>query len=193
MTQDFKKGIRPQIEASASVIKGLLEQESAIEEAAAAAASVLCDGKKILTAGNGGSAAEALHLAEELTGKFRSQRAPLPAVCLAADCTALTCIANDFGYNEIFSRQIEALGDEGDLLAAITTSGQSPNIVKAVEAARARGLSVLCLLGKDGGTLAGAGDFEVIVRSRETERIQEAHQVLIHIILDRIEKVFTKE
>ncbi|MFW5871287.1 MAG: D-sedoheptulose-7-phosphate isomerase [Verrucomicrobiota bacterium] len=185
--------VRAQLEDSAAVIAGLCDKAEQIDEAATALASVLCAGNKILTAGNGGSAAEAMHLSEELVGKFRSVRKALPAVCLCSDCTALTCIANDFSYEEVFSRQVEALGRKGDLLVAISTSGNSPNVVRAVDAARAKGLSVLCLLGRDGGSLAGRGDFEIITSAGETERIQESHQVLIHIFLDRIERVLSED
>ncbi len=180
--------VRAQLEASAAVIAGLCDKAEEIDEAATALASVLCAGGKILTAGNGGSAAEAMHLSEELVGKFRDVRRALPAVCLCSDCTALTCIANDFSYEEVFSRQVEALGRKGDLLVAISTSGNSPNVARAVDTARSNGLSVLSLLGRDGGSLAGRGDFEIIVPVKETERVQEAHQVVIHIFLDRIER-----
>ncbi len=147
-------------------------------------------GGKILTAGNGGSAAESLHMAEEFTGRFRTNRKSLPAISLAADCTALTCIGNDFGYEAIFSRQVEGLGGKGDLLIIFSTSGNSPNLVRAMEAARKKKMTVISFLGRGGGSLAGKSDYEIIVESGVTERIQEAHQVLIHLILDTLEDAF---
>jgi D-sedoheptulose 7-phosphate isomerase len=152
--------------------------------------AVLRKGNKILTAGNGGSAADALHMAEELVGRYRSNRRALPGICLAADATALTCIANDFGFDHIFSRQIEALGQAGDLLAVFSTSGQSSNLVKAAEAARSRGVKVLAFLGKDGGPLAQQADFCWIVPSQNTARIQELHTWAMHVILDGVEAAF---
>jgi D-sedoheptulose 7-phosphate isomerase len=148
-------------------------------------------GGKILTAGNGGSAAEALHLSEELVGRFKTDRPSLPAVALVADCTALTCIGNDFGFDRIFSRQVEGLGREGDLLVLFSTSGRAMNLSLALEAAHGKGMKTLCLLGQDGGRLAGKGTWEIIVPGAETARIQEAHQVLLHIFLEIIEEAFT--
>jgi len=175
---------------SAAVIASLSNQAGAIAEAAAGCVAVLRAGGKILTAGNGGSAAEALHMAEEFSGRYRGNRRALPAVALVADCTALTCIANDFGFDAVFSRQVEALGQPGDLLVLFTTSGRAANLERALEAARERGLRVLCLLGKSGGALKGRGDWEVLVADDRTERIQEAHQVVVHLILDAAERAF---
>jgi D-sedoheptulose 7-phosphate isomerase len=147
-------------------------------------------GAKILSAGNGGSAAEALHVAEELVGRFRGNRRALPGIALVADPTALTCIGNDFGFDRIFSRQVEALGAPGDVLILFSTSGRAVNLARALDAARARGMQILCLLGRDGGNLAGQADVEVIVPGTTTERIQEAHQVIIHLLLDAVEEAF---
>ncbi len=151
---------------------------------------ILRSGGKVLLAGNGGSAAEAMHMAEELTGRFKTNRAPLPAVALCADPTALTCIGNDFGFDAVFSRPVEALGRPGDLLVLFSTSGNSPNLVNACVAARARGMKVHCLLGKTGGALAGKGDRELIVAAPETARIQEVHQLAMHIMLEIVEAEF---
>ena len=152
--------------------------------------AVLRAGGKVLAAGNGGSAAEAMHMAEELTGRFKTNRAPLPAVALCADPTLLTCIGNDFGFDAVFSRSVEALGRPGDLLVLFSTSGNSPNLVNACTAARARGMKVHCLLGKSGGALAGQGDRELIVAATETARIQEVHQLAMHILLEIVEVEF---
>ncbi len=175
---------------SVSVISRLELQAGRIAEAAEACVETLRSGGKILTAGNGGSAAEALHMAEEFVGRFRENRSSLPAICLAADPTALTCIANDFGYDEVFARQIEGLGRAGDLLVLFTTSGNARNLERALERAQQKGMRVLCLTGKTGGRLADRGDWEIRVMDDRTERIQEAHQVVVHILLEAAERAF---
>ncbi len=147
-------------------------------------------GNKIMTAGNGGSAAEALHMSEELMGRFKGNRVSLPAVALVADATALTCIGNDFGFDEVFSRQVEGLAKAGDVLVLFSTSGSAANLERALQAAHQRGVKTLCLLGRDGGSLAGKGTWELIISGIETARIQEAHQVLLHIFLEIVEQAF---
>lgn len=153
-------------------------------------AGVLKSGHKVLTAGNGGSAADALHMAEELTGRYRANRRALPAIALAADGTALTCIGNDFGFEQVFSRQVEALGRPGDVLVVFTTSGNSPNIVAAHASARALGLRTLALLGRDGGILKGRSDIEWVVPHSQSARIQELHGWALHAILEVVEAEF---
>jgi D-sedoheptulose 7-phosphate isomerase len=130
-------------------------------------------------------------MSEELVGRFRGNRRSLPAVCLAADPAALTCIGNDFGFDRIFSRQIEGLGRAGDILVIFSTSGNAENLRLAVLAAKALKLKTVCLLGRDGGRVAGMGNLEIIVRATATERIQEAHQVILHLILDAVEQAFS--
>ena len=132
-------------------------------------------------------------MAEELVGRFRGNRVALPAVSLCADPTAITCIGNDFGFEKVFSRQVEAHGTQGDLLVLFSTSGQSPNLPPALEAARSAGVGTLCLLGRDGGTLAGKGDIEIVVPGDRTERIQETHQLILHILLDAVERAYGGE
>jgi D-sedoheptulose 7-phosphate isomerase len=144
-------------------------------------------GGKILTCGNGGSAADALHLAEELIGRYRADRPALAAVCLAADATALTCIANDYGFEQIFARQVAGLGRRGDVLVAFTTSGASPNILAAMRSARALGLTTLLCTGKTGGPALALADHALIVPCDDGARIQEVHTVFIHGWLDRID------
>ena len=161
-----------------------------LAEAAALCIGALRTGHKILTAGNGGSAAEALHMSEELVGRFRTNRRSLPAICLCADPTALTCIGNDFGFDFLFSRQVEGLGNAGDVLVLFSTSGRAANLDRALEAARTHGLRTLCLLGRDGGPLAGRADVEIVAPGQATERIQEAHQVILHLLLDAVERAF---
>lgn len=175
---------------SAALIAELEQQAGRIQDIAVRIVETLQRGGKILTAGNGGSCAEALHAAEELIGRFRGDRRSLPAVCLAADPTALTCIANDFGFDEIFSRAVNGLGNAGDLLLLLSTSGNSVNLVRAAAEAHRQDICVVALLGRDGGRMAGTADLELIVPHRDTERIQEAHQVVIHVILDAVERAF---
>lgn len=149
--------------------------------------SALLAGHKLLTAGNGGSAADALHLAEELVGRFDKERPSLPAISLCGDPTLLTCIANDYGYERLFSRQIEGLGRSGDVLVVFSTSGNSPNLVAALHAAKARGLRTIALLGKTGGAAKGLADHELIVPSPVSARIQEVHTFILHCWLSLIE------
>ncbi len=179
------------IEESARTVGSLVNQVHALQSICTLMVASLKNGNKVLTAGNGGSAAEAMHMAEELVGRFRHDRRSLPAMALVADGTALTCIANDFGYDQVFSRQIEGLGKAGDVLVLFSTSGTAVNLRLALEAARSKGLKVVGLLGKDGGPLAGKCDLEIIVKGMATERIQEAHQVLLHLILDAVEGEFS--
>jgi D-sedoheptulose 7-phosphate isomerase len=182
--------VRRTVAESAELIISLESQAETIVKAADGCVAALKAGCKILTAGNGGSAAEALHMAEEFTGRYKGNRPSLPAVSLAADCTALTCIANDFGFDYVFSRQVEGLGKPGDVLVLFSTSGNAVNLEKALDAARARGMKVLCLLGKSGGILKGKADWEILLNSSQTERIQEAHQVVLHLILEAVEQAY---
>lgn len=145
-------------------------------------------GKKILVAGNGGSLCDAIHFAEELTGQFRKKRRALPAIALA-DPGHMSCVGNDMGFDEIFARAVEAHGMKGDLLVILTTSGNSPNVIKAVHQAKRQGLRTAAFLGKDGGALKGLCEEEWIVRGFPySDRIQEAHMAAIHIILELVEK-----
>lgn len=175
---------------SARTVEALAGMAGKIERFGAALVRVIERKGKILAAGNGGSAAEAMHLAEELVGRFRADRIPLPAVALVADGTAMTCIGNDMGFESVFSRQVQGLGRRGDALVLLSTSGNSPNLPPALKAASRMGMKTFCLLGRNGGLLAGKADYEIIVRSNATERIQEAHQVLIHMVLDMMERRF---
>lgn len=137
-------------------------------------------GCKILVCGNGGSAADAQHLAAELSGRYVKERKALAGIALTTDTSALTAIANDYGYEFVFSRQVEALGRPGDVLIGISTSGNSPNVIKAVESAHALGMHTIGLLGKDGGKLKGLVDEALVVPSAVTARIQEVHQMVYH-------------
>lgn len=175
---------------SAATIAGLADHADTIAAIGTRVVECLHAGGQVLTAGNGGSAAEALHFAEELTGRYRGNRRSLPGISLVADSTALTCIGNDFGFDAVFSRQVEGLGRAGDILILFSTSGRAANLQRAVEAARARDMVVIPLLGRDGGPLAGQGDLELIVEHTDTARIQEAHQVVLHMILEAVERSF---
>ena len=151
----------------------------------------LKNGNKILIAGNGGSAADAQHFAAELAGKFiRNNRKPLPAIALTANSSTITALGNDFGYENVFLKQIEALGNKGDILFLISTSGNSMNLIKAVRLAKEKNLTTISLLGNNGGRLKQISDLSIIVPSENTQNIQEAHILIIHIICEAIENAF---
>lgn len=163
-----------------------------LSAAAQALAAALAGGNKLLACGNGGSAADAQHFAAELTGRYERERRGLPGIALSVDTSALTAIGNDYGFEQVFSRQVEALGQRGDWLLAISTSGNSPNVIRAIEAAHATGMQVLALTGKDGGAIArmlGAGDLELRAASAVTARIQEVHILLLHCLCDGIDEL----
>jgi D-sedoheptulose 7-phosphate isomerase len=178
------------IRESSMVVASLEAQHEAIHNMSLLLVDVLGAGGTIFSAGNGGSAAEAMHLSEELVGRYRSDRPSLPAMCLNADATALTCIANDYGFERIFSRQVESLCRQGDLLVLFSTSGNSENLNRALDVALAAGVKTFCLLGKDGGAMKGKADCELIVDHQDTARIQEAHQVIMHIMLEIVEQAY---
>jgi D-sedoheptulose 7-phosphate isomerase len=184
--------VREQYDRLCAAVKRTEPHLATIEKMADAVVEALQAGRKILTAGNGGSAADALHMAEELIGRYRGNRVSLPAVCLAADATALTCIANDFGYEKVFSRQVEALGQPGDVLVLFTGSGNSANIVEAARVAKSKGVRIIALLGKGGGAMKGQGDIEWIVDDQDTARVQELHTWAMHVMLEAVEQVFTR-
>ena len=145
------------------------------------------NGGRVFSCGNGGSMCDALHFAEELTGRYRKDRAPLPATGIS-EAGHITCIANDFGFEYIFSRFIEAWGQKGDVLLAISTSGNSANVIKAVEVAKSKGMKVVGLLGKDGGKLKSMVDVPLVIDCPITDRIQEIHIKCIHIFIEGIER-----
>ena len=189
MATDIKEQLKQGIAGSVAAIQSLDDHIDTVAEAIALVRQCLESGGKVMTAGNGGSAAEAMHMSEELVGRFRSDRPSLAGICLSADCTAITCIGNDFGYDAIFSRQIEGLGREGDVLVVFSTSGNAENLKQAIDEARRKGCKVLAFLGRDGGKIAGMADLELIVAGESTEKIQEAHQVVLHLILNALEDV----
>jgi len=163
---------------------------SRIVDAASLMAAAVTTGKKIVSCGNGGSHCDAMHFAEELTGKYREPRKAIPAICIS-DPSHITCVGNDYGFDYIFSRYLEALGNSGDVLLAISTSGQSANVIKAAETAKQRGMKVVALTGKDGGKLGPLADVEIRVPHKGfADRIQEVHIKVIHILILLIEKKF---
>jgi len=148
------------------------------------------EGHKLMAAGNGGSAAEALHLCEELTGRFRRNRRSLPALCLNADSTAITCIANDYGFDQIFARQLEGLGNRGDVYVAFSTSGKSENIIRSLQYARDNGIRTALITGAEGGPGADFADQIITVPSLDSARIQEMHTFILHSLLEVIESTY---
>ena len=164
----------------------------AIERMARLMSATLAAGRTVFFCGNGGSAAEAQHLAAELAVRFVKDRPALPALALTTDGPLLTAVGNDYGFDRVFARQIEALGRRGDLLVAMTTSGRSPNILEAVRAARGRGLKVIGMTGEAGKAFARKCDVALVVPSRETARIQEVHLLVGHICCERAEELAPK-
>ena len=144
-------------------------------------------GGKLLVFGNGGSAADAQHLSSELVGRFQKERGAIAAIALTVDSSILTSVANDLSFKQVFARQVEALGRPGDVALGISTSGESPNVVAALQAAKARGLKTVALTGRDGGTVGRVADIHVNVPDQSTQRVQEVHQTLIHVLCEVIE------
>ena len=161
-----------------------------IVNAVAAIVEALKRGGTLLTFGNGGSATDAQHVAAELVGRFQRERRALAAIALTADTSVLTAIANDETFDRVFTRQIEAMGRSGDVAFGISTSGASPNIVAALETARARGLQTIALTGRDGGAVGRAAAIHINVPSSATARVQEVHRTILHIICDLVERAF---
>jgi len=160
-----------------------------IEKAASLMADAISNNHKIISCGNGGSHCDAMHFAEELTGRYRDDRRSLPAIAIS-DVSHMSCVSNDFGFEFVFSRFVEGLGQAGDVLLGLSTSGNSANIIRAVEAAKAKGMKVIILSGKDGGKLAGQADVEIRVpHFGYADRIQEIHIKVIHIFMLLIEKM----
>lgn len=168
------------------------EAERQLADRIAAVVDILADalgtGKKLLIMGNGGSAADAQHFAAEIVGRFRLERRALPAIALSTDTSILTAVGNDYGFEQVFRRQVEALAEEGDVVVGISTSGSSNNVYGALLLARERGCRTVGLLGRDGGTIAGIVDTPLIIPTEETPRIQEAHITIIHILCELVEE-----
>jgi D-sedoheptulose 7-phosphate isomerase len=192
VTDQLTDLIHAELSEARSVLDTFLAEPAnlaAIARAAELVADSLKAGGKVMTCGNGGSLCDAQHFAEELSGRYRQNRRALAAIALT-EASHMTCVANDFGFDQVFSRFVEALGRPGDVLLAISTSGNSPNILRAAEAARAAGVRVVSLTGKDGGQLATLSDVEIRVpHFGYADRIQEVHIKVIHIMILLIEKL----
>ena len=184
----IQKGYSDVLDEHNTLFSKLYEIASDVIKAAELIVNTLKTGNKILICGNGGSASDAQHLASELVGRFEKERKALPAIALTTDTSIITAVGNDYGFNTIFSRQVEGLGVAGDTLIGISTSGNSRNVILAMEAARKRGLKSIGLLGNDGGALASKCNLEVIVPHSVTARIQEAHIFVIHFWAACVEK-----
>jgi D-sedoheptulose 7-phosphate isomerase len=159
-----------------------------ISEFAALVAGVMRQGRKVLLMGNGGSAADAQHIAGEFVGRFVLERKGLPAIALTTDTSILTAVSNDYGFEEIFSQQVEVLADEGDVVVGISTSGNSPNVLKAISVAKAKGAKTVGLCGGDGGKLGQLVDLPVVIPVQNTQRIQEGHITIGHIVCKLVEE-----
>jgi phosphoheptose isomerase len=179
--------LRDAIEAATQTLRALSSLEPQMAQAADVIDQCLRAGKKLLVCGNGGSAADASHFATELVVRFAKDRRALPAICLTSDSGILTAAANDYGFDEIFARQVAALGQSGDVLICLTTSGKSKNLIRALEEAKARKLKAIAFLGRDGGSTIGIADVDLLVRSDSTAQVQEAHQLLLHVLCEIIE------
>jgi D-sedoheptulose 7-phosphate isomerase len=183
--------IKEQIQASIDTKQNILKDEAlmhTIAQVGRECVDLYKNGKKTLLAGNGGSAADAQHIAAELVGRYGFDRPSIPSIALTTDTSNLTAIGNDYGYDKVFSRQMEGMGSEGDLFIGISTSGNSVNIVNAITAAKEKGVKTVALVGRDGGEMARIADYAIIVPSNDTPRIQESHILIGHMICDIIEK-----
>lgn len=183
--------IRASFDAARSTLDAFLADPANLDAVARFAAicrAALDAGGKLMACGNGGSMCDAMHFAEEWTGRFRGNRSALPAIAFS-DPSQLTCIANDFGYDEVFARSVEAYGREGDVLVCMSTSGNSPNAIRAIEAAKERGVTTVALLGKGGGEMLGMADLAIVVPEATTsDRIQEVHIKVLHIAIEAVER-----
>ena len=186
MKPDVAKHIKESISVKQQILGSLIPQ---IEKAASAAADCLKQGHKLLFFGNGGSASDSQHLAAEFVGRYEKERRALSAIALTTDTSILTAVGNDYGYERIFERQIEALGQKGDVLFAISTSGHSKNVLKGVQKAKAMGLYTIGLTGGTGGELKTQVDLPLVIPSKKTSRIQESHILIGHIICECVDEL----
>ena len=181
------ENLRAAIAAATETFQSLVDLESQLSRAAELTEQCLRAGQKLLVCGNGGSAADAAHFATEFVVRFIKDRPAYPAICLASDGGLLTAAGNDYGFDEIFARQVAALGRPGDLLVCLTTSGRSKNVIRALEEAKKRKLKIIALLGRDGGSTIGLADVDLLVGGTSTARIQEAHKLLLHVLCETVE------
>ena len=185
----MKEIVEKAISESIELKEKLKEFSNRIYEVATVISEAIRDGKKVIIFGNGGSAADSQHFATELVCRFEKTRPGIKAIALNTNSSLITATGNDFGFEEIFSRQVEVLGEKGDIAIGITTSGNSENIIRAIDRAKEKGLITVALSGRDGGRMKGRADYEIIVPGKRTSRIQEAHILIIHILCEIIEKI----
>jgi D-sedoheptulose 7-phosphate isomerase len=191
---DFFSNLNRAINDSVRTLESLKKLERDVSRAADLIEQCLRAGNKLLVCGNGGSATDASHFATELVVRFAKNRPrALPAICIASDSGILTAAGNDYGFDEIFSRQVAAFGVLGDVLICLTTSGKSKNLIRALEEAKARKLKTIAFLGRDGGSTLGIADVDLLIKSNSTARVQEAHHLLLHVLCEVIEERLNKE
>ena len=186
--RDISNILQQTISASVETLKSLGELEGQMREAVDAIEQCLGSGHKILICGNGGSAADAAHFATEFVVRFVSDRPAYPAICLTNDGGTLTAAGNDYGFDEVFARQVLAYGQSGDILICLSTSGDSRNVQRALQEAKERRVGTIALLGRSGGATHRLADIELLVRGDSTARIQEAHMVLLHVLCEAVEE-----
>ena len=185
--RNSSKILKRAIVAANQTLQSLFDLDAQVAKAADLIEESLRAGNKLLVCGNGGSAADASHFATEFVVRFTKDRPAYPAICLSGDGGLLTAAGNDYGFDEVFARQVAAFGLEGDVLICLTTSGKSRNVERALEEAKAHKLKTIAFLGRDGGSTIGMADVDLLVRSDSTARIQEAHQLLLHVLCETIE------
>ena len=191
----LKEDIRNSYLTAFETVKAFVENEENIEKTEKISQELALaykNGKKSLIAGNGGSTCDAMHFAEEFTGRFRKDRRALPSISIS-DSSHITCVGNDFGFDFVFAKGVEAFGQEGDFFFGISTSGNSKNIIEAVKIAKEKKLKTVALLGKDGGKLKGVCDYEFIIPGETSDRIQEVHMMILHIIIEGVERTLFPE
>jgi D-sedoheptulose 7-phosphate isomerase len=189
---DFSSNLNRAIDDSVRTLESLKELGREVSRAIDLIEQCLRAGNKLLVCGNGGSATDASHFATELVVRFAKDRRALPAISLSSDIGILTATGNDYGFNEIFARQVAALGAPGDVLICLTTSGKSKNLIRALEEAKARKLKTIAFLGRDGGPTLGIADVDLLIKSESTARVQEAHHLLLHVLCEIIESRLDK-
>ena len=192
---DLVRSLAQSYADSAALVSQFASTPSEIEKTVKVSqkiADAFNSGNKILICGNGGSTCDAMHFAEEFTGRYRKNRRALPVISLS-DPSHITCVGNDFGFDQIFARGVDAFGKPGDILIGISTSGNSQNIINAVNLAKERQLGTIGLLGKDGGQLKGQCDVEFIIQEKTADRIQELHMTILHIIIEGVERILFPE
>ena len=191
----LKENIRNSYLTAFETVKAFVENEENIEKTEKISQELALaykNGKKSLIAGNGGSNCDAMHFAEEFTGRFRKDRRALPSISIS-DSSHITCVGNDFGFDFVFAKGVEAFGQEGDFFFGISTSGNSKNVIEAVKTAKKKNLKTVALLGKDGGKLKGVCDYEFIIPGETSDRIQEVHMMILHIIIEGVERTLFPE